>query len=80
MKIGSKGFNVSTIDTMNGTMTKNEFEQAHKLATLSGVTKFVGVTFAGTSLANATENKITYSGDVNGTITKSGDTITVSLS
>lgn len=80
MKIGSKGFNVSTIDTQNGSMTVKEFEQAHKLAELSGVTKFVGVTFSGTSLANAEPNKITYTGDVQGTITRSGDSVTVNLS
>ena len=80
MKIGSKGFNVSTIDTQNGTMSVKEFEQAHKLAELSGVTKFVGATFSGTSLATAEENKITYVGDVDGTITKSGDSIVVNLS
>lgn len=80
MKIDSRGYNVPTVDTMDGSMTKKEFDQLNKLATLSGLTRFVGVTFSGTTVADTSPAKITFSGAVNGTMTKSEDGVDVNLS
>ncbi len=80
MKIDSRGYNVPTVDTMDGSMTKKEFDQLNKLATLSGITRFVGVTFSGTALADTSPATITFSGAVSGTMTKGEDGVDVVLS